>query len=85
MSIDALNTSPFYKTYATVPSDVDLKAEFGGASARWIRVAGAGDLVVERQDGTEETIPALAGGDIHFGACGTLKSTTTALPLTVYW
>ena len=88
MSSDARGTSYFQKTYASISGDVDLIAEGGtGQPCRWIRVAGAGDLVLELPvDGSPSvTIPGLIVGETHLGAARKILAATTATDVTVYW
>ena len=69
MSSDARGTSYFQKTYASISGDVDLIAEGGtGQPCRWIRVAGAGDLVLELPvDGSPSvTIPGMIVGVVGY-------------------
>ena len=80
---DSLTTSYDYVSYASVASDQDLVAA-GGGQCRWIYCGGAGDLVVTKPDGTDDTIVAV-DGYVHMGAASVIKAATTATNITVYF
>jgi hypothetical protein len=82
----ALGVSEVYLRFATIAADEDLRQYSPeGLPARWIRIGGPGDLVVERPDGTEVTLAGMLAGEVHMGAVKVIKAATTAGELVVYW
>ncbi len=73
----------FSKTYAAFAADTDLATE-GGRHARRLRIGVGGTLAVVYYGGREDTI-TYQSGDIDAIAIVTIKSTSTAQDVTVYW
>lgn len=83
MNSDALYTSYVYQSYPSVASDKDLIAD-GGGLCRWIYVGCAGDIVLEREDGTDVTMSVVSGANLVCAA-RTIRAATTATCITVFW
>ena len=84
--VNSIDTSEKYLSYSSISSDIDLLTVEGGAGrpCRFIYCGGAGDLVVTKNDGNDETIPVSAGY-VHLGSAKAVKSTSTVTNVTIYW
>lgn len=86
-NVERITPSKVYKTYAksaALSGNVDLVAD-GDGLCRSIYCAEAGDLVVTKPDGTNETIPFVAGMLLPIVAKGLVASGSTVKGIVVLW
>lgn len=81
---DRLGSSSTVKSYATIASDIDVKAVFDGP-CRWFTVGTAGDLVVDTAGGSVgETITCVTGQRYEVQVTKVTAAGSTAAKVTFY-